>query len=97
MQTIRMVERDAIRNILVSSCPDQPVPDDHGGISLPVTRPDSSAKQAPKPAEVPVPEQLPEPAPAQETNVFYQNCSAVRAAGAAPIKVGDPGWDTKFD
>lgn len=30
-------------------------------------------------------------------DVFYQNCTAVRAAGAAPIYEGDPGWDTKFD
>jgi endonuclease YncB( thermonuclease family) len=29
--------------------------------------------------------------------VFYQNCSAVRAAGAAPIRAGDPGWQPKFD
>ena len=31
------------------------------------------------------------------TAVFYQNCTAVRAAGAAPIRAGDPGWQTKFD
>ena len=30
-------------------------------------------------------------------NVFYQNCDAVRAAGAAPIHPGDPGWQDKFD
>lgn len=30
-------------------------------------------------------------------NVYYQNCKAVRAAGAAPIRPGDPGWDPKFD
>jgi micrococcal nuclease len=29
--------------------------------------------------------------------VYYQNCSAVRAAGAAPIRAGDPGWQSKFD
>nr|WP_245900346.1 excalibur calcium-binding domain-containing protein [Geodermatophilus normandii] len=27
----------------------------------------------------------------------YANCTAVRAAGAAPIHAGDPGWDPKFD
>jgi len=27
----------------------------------------------------------------------YANCSAVKAAGAAPIRPGDPGWDPKFD
>jgi endonuclease YncB( thermonuclease family) len=35
-----------------------------------------------------------EPPPAA---VFYENCTAVRAAGAAPIRAGDPGWQTKFD
>ena len=30
-------------------------------------------------------------------NVFYANCDAVRAAGAAPIRVGDPGFESKFD
>jgi hypothetical protein len=27
----------------------------------------------------------------------YANCDAVRAAGAAPIREGDPGWEEKFD
>src|SRR5262245_51158645 len=26
--------------------------------------------------------------------VFYANCTEVRAAGAAPIRVGDPGYST---
>jgi hypothetical protein len=29
--------------------------------------------------------------------VYYKNCTAVRAAGAAPIHAGDPGWQSKFD
>lgn len=33
----------------------------------------------------------------QQQNVYYQNCDAVRAAGAAPIHSGDPGWQQKFD
>lgn len=37
---------------------------------------------------------VPEPAPA---DVYYQNCDAVRAAGAAPIYAGQPGWQPKFD
>lgn len=32
-----------------------------------------------------------------QPNVRYQNCDAVRAAGAAPIFPGDPGWEPKFD
>ncbi|MFY0760806.1 excalibur calcium-binding domain-containing protein [Metabacillus dongyingensis] len=34
---------------------------------------------------------------AQVQNVFYKNCSAVRAAGAAPIHKGEPGYSTKLD
>jgi hypothetical protein len=28
---------------------------------------------------------------------YYANCSAVRAAGAAPIRTGDPGYDSHLD
>ena len=87
-------EHDAIKNILAKSCPDQPVPAD-GGVDVPV----AAEPAAPKPA--PAPKQQPAPAPAQEApaggNVFYKNCTAVKEAGAAPIRAGDPGWDTKFD
>lgn len=30
-------------------------------------------------------------------NVYYKNCDAVRAAGAAPIKRGDPGYAKHLD
>ena len=29
--------------------------------------------------------------------VWYPNCSAVRAAGVAPIRAGEPGWRPEFD
>lgn len=90
-------EHVAIRTILTSSCPDQPVPEDGGGVSVPVAARPAPAEPVPAPAEAPAPKQAPAPAPAQDATVFYQNCSAVRAAGAAPIRVGDPGWDSKFD
>lgn len=31
------------------------------------------------------------------SDVYYENCSAVRAAGADPIRRGDPGYSTKLD
>lgn len=34
--------------------------------------------------------------PAVES-VFYENCSAVRAAGTAPIRKGDPGFGDHLD
>ncbi|WP_211291297.1 excalibur calcium-binding domain-containing protein [Kineococcus xinjiangensis] len=32
-----------------------------------------------------------------EPRVYYANCAAVRAAGAAPIYPSEPGWQQKFD
>ena len=49
----------------------------------------------PPPVVVPAPAPAPPPAPAPApppTGVSYANCDAVRAAGAAPIHPGDPGW-----
>lgn len=39
----------------------------------------------------------PAPAPPPDASVYYANCTAVRAAGAAPIYPGDPGFQSKFD
>lgn len=54
---------------------------------------------APAPvAVVPVPAQaVPAPASPAPAVVFYANCTAVRTAGAAPIRAGDPGYSPKFD
>lgn len=30
-------------------------------------------------------------------SIYYPNCSAARAAGAAPIRRGDPGYSRKLD
>jgi hypothetical protein len=35
--------------------------------------------------------------PAPAGDVYYANCSAVRAAGAAPLHSGDPGYSRKLD
>jgi hypothetical protein len=43
---------------------------------------------------------VPEPAPAPVAaapSAFYENCDAVRAAGAAPIYTDDPGYSRKLD
>ena len=31
------------------------------------------------------------------SSVYYENCTAVRAAGAAPLHTGDPGYSRKLD
>ena len=35
--------------------------------------------------------------PPQPASPTYANCTAVRAAGAAPIRAGDPGFEPRFD
>lgn len=39
----------------------------------------------------------PAPAPAPPADVYYANCDAVRAAGAAPIYIGQPGYRPALD
>jgi hypothetical protein len=39
-----------------------------------------------------------EPLPISDpADVTYENCDAVRAAGVAPIRVGEPGYSKKLD
>jgi outer membrane biosynthesis protein TonB len=74
--------------------------------------PQPAPKPAPKPAPAPEPEPKPEPEPEPEAesqpepepaaddddgDVYYENCAAVRAAGAAPIRRGDPGYRRGLD
>ncbi|GAA2753537.1 hypothetical protein GCM10009869_26090 [Amnibacterium kyonggiense] len=33
----------------------------------------------------------------QAKSVYYENCTAARAAGAAPVRAGDPGYSRKLD
>lgn len=41
---------------------------------------------------------VPAPAPAEDVVlIFYENCSAVREAGKAPLYIGDPGYSRKLD
>lgn len=54
--------------------------------SVPAQR-QAAAPAAPAPAAV-------APAP---SNVYFKNCDAARAAGAAPVRVGDPGYGTHLD
>ncbi|MCW8221354.1 excalibur calcium-binding domain-containing protein, partial [Streptomyces griseolus] len=46
------------------------------------------------------PKPKPKPTPAQKTkapSVYYENCDAARAAGAAPVHRGDPGYAAHLD
>src|SRR3954447_7350470 len=60
----------------------------------PQPAPAPAAKPAPAPAPAPQPAPAPPPPPA---SVSYANCDAVRAAGAAPVYAGQPGYSRKLD
>nr|WP_243844275.1 DUF1524 domain-containing protein [Salinibacterium sp. ZJ454] len=80
---VTQAEHDAIARVL-ASCPQQPA-----FASAFAAPPDPAAAQ-PAPAPAPVPA----PAAAQQE---YANCTAVRAAGAAPIHAADPGYGLHLD
>ena len=51
-----------------------------------------------KPAPAPAPTTAPAPAPTTApSGTYYQNCDAARAAGAAPIQRGEPGYRSPLD
>jgi Excalibur calcium-binding domain len=68
--------------------------------TVPVPTPQQTAQAVDPPAPPPV---APQPAAPQRNNdsdggaVYYKNCNAARAAGAAPIKRGDPGYRPALD
>jgi hypothetical protein len=85
---VTRAERDAMVRVL-GGCPDQRLTAD------------------PTHAPTRVDQNLPEPPPATASarplvgapasSTYYANCDAVRAAGAAPIHVGDPGYSRRLD
>jgi hypothetical protein len=54
-------------------------------------------KQADKAKARPIAGTSNPPKPKNPTPVYYENCDAVRAAGAAPIRRGDPGYASHLD
>lgn len=59
--------------------------------------PSVGATPAPTPTPAPAPVPGPAPTPAPGGNVYYANCDAVRAAGAAPLYAGQPGYRPNLD
>jgi len=82
---VTAAERDAMVRVL-RACPSMVLPG-LGSASTLAAVPQTVSSPAPVPV-VPAP-----PAGA----VYYANCTAVRAAGAAPIHRGDPGYASKLD
>lgn len=62
----------------------------------PDPEPDPEPPPPPPPAPEPEPPPPPPPPPPPET-VHYANCSEARAAGAAPVHRGDPGYASHLD
>lgn len=81
--------------------PDQAVDVDRQPVRVPATTRETPAAEPeprrdpqPEPQRAVAPEPEPEPEPAE---VYYANCDAVRAAGAAPIRTGQPGYRSGLD
>ena len=66
---------------VLSRCPDEPLP--AGGLA-PAVEGDAKPASSPAPAREP-------------KKVRYESCAAVRDAGAAPIRRGDPGYGAHLD
>ena len=79
---VTAAERNAMARVL-SACPTMALP----GPGSVAAAPSSPLQPAPAPVQ---------PAPPR-AGVYYANCAAARAAGAAPIHRGDPGYSTKLD
>ncbi|MFM1723583.1 excalibur calcium-binding domain-containing protein [Rhodococcus sp. PAM 2766] len=94
---VTQAEKDAIGRVL----------GDCGAPSLGATSAPAPASTTPTPLAPPataaVRQQAPEPAPVvapvapRGDSVHYANCAAARAAGAAPIYAGQPGYSSKLD
>lgn len=67
------------------------------------SEPEPEPNPAPKPQPDPDPEPAPRPAPDVNEDddsggsAYYPNCDAARAAGAAPLYAGEPGYSRKLD
>lgn len=64
----------------------------------PDPEPDPDRRFVPDPEPSRKPVTAPQTEPAESGgSVYYENCDAVRAAGAAPIRRGDPGYASHLD
>jgi len=89
-------ERDAMQRIL-DTCPEQPAFASGSIGAAPRADPAPQPPVQQEPAEQPPVQQPPVEQPAPPAAVSYENCTAVREAGAAPIRRGDPGYASHLD
>lgn len=84
---------EAVIARVLAGCPTQaPLKDSGAPVIVPV---DVSRPQPAIPAPAPGP--VPAPATSGGASVYYENCDAARAAGAAPVHLGDPGYGSHLD
>lgn len=102
---VTQAERDAMARVL-TDCTDlvaltsdyAPVVEAAPAPAPPVEPPPAPAPPAqPAPAPVAPAPVAPAPVAPAPTEVYYKNCDAVRAAGAAPIHQGQPGYASHLD
>ncbi|MDQ0819132.1 hypothetical protein QFZ79_001424 [Arthrobacter sp. V4I6] len=95
-------EHDAMARVL-GDCPGALAPTDQQAPPPPADdTPPAAAPLERAPAAVPPPVPVAPapavpPAPAAPSAVSFANCAAVRAAGAAPVRAGQPGYSSKLD
>jgi Excalibur calcium-binding domain/Protein of unknown function (DUF1524) len=78
---VTAAERDAMVRVL-STCPTTRLP---------------GPGRAPTVAALPKGDAATQQAPTSPSSTYYANCDAVRAAGAAPLRAGQPGYSRKLD
>ncbi|GAA1479661.1 DUF1524 domain-containing protein [Gordonia sinesedis] len=103
---VTQAEKDAMRRVL-TGCPDRADAAGAGGRSEPQVSPEPPAPQSGSRRAVPVPAPAPPgqagpsehagPAGPAGSPARYANCAEVRAAGAAPLRRGEPGYRVGLD
>ncbi|WP_270451720.1 GmrSD restriction endonuclease domain-containing protein [Kocuria marina] len=86
-------EKQAMTKVL-TGCPDQGLPEAGPIPQVPQAPAITSDPPAPEPAQPPA---AVEPVAPGGDDIYYENCAAARAAGAAPIYRGEPGYRPGLD
>ncbi len=98
---VTAAEKAAMERVL-STCSDQKVITSAAAAkrrspSATVQRRETEQQSPPEREPEPAPEESATPTDEPDGSVYYRNCDAVRAAGADPIYVGDPGYSRRLD
>jgi len=102
---VTYAERDALERILTGCPTARLLTSDYAADAMaiaaePATKPSPSIAPAPNPQPTHESKPAPVPAPAKPAppaDVYYKNCTEAREAGAAPVRVGDPGYAKHLD